>query len=415
MNATRGETLALPEAMIWWGRQELGVNVWEAALERTRHAYLLFDHVVVSFSGGKDSTATLNVALEVARELDRLPLRVVFFDEECISHLTEEYVRRVAQLDEIDLEWYCLPVEHRNACSAEEPFWWPWAPEARDLWVRDLPPEAITDLDGFPMEPPSARYSVPSAFEKLISPHAVYGNTCALMGIRADESMTRRRAVSNKRLDNYVIPTVTPNYSKVYPVYDWSAADVWTAPKQMGWDYNRSYDLLAMHGFSPSQQRIAPPFGEQPMGDLHQWSACFPELWARMVNRVPGAACGARYARTELYSYGEAPAKPPGMNWQDFVHRIVADQQDPAVRRAIAHKIRTMAKRHYGKTADPIAGQARHPYTGMSWEYLATIAARGDLKDRRMIMEVAGSKLLNDAGWAAYRADVARCIAQGEI
>ena len=83
----------MPEALVWWAREGMGVNVWEAALERTRHAFQLFDHLFVSFSGGKDSTCVLNVALTVARELDRLPLRVVFFDEECISYLTEEYVR----------------------------------------------------------------------------------------------------------------------------------------------------------------------------------------------------------------------------------------------------------------------------------------------------------------------------------
>jgi predicted phosphoadenosine phosphosulfate sulfurtransferase len=52
---------------------------------------------VVSFSGGKDSTAVLNTALVVAKELGRLPLDVVFFDEEAIHPPTIEYVERVRQ------------------------------------------------------------------------------------------------------------------------------------------------------------------------------------------------------------------------------------------------------------------------------------------------------------------------------
>ena len=33
-------------------------NVWDAALERIEHIFDEFDDVVVSFSGGKDSTVT---------------------------------------------------------------------------------------------------------------------------------------------------------------------------------------------------------------------------------------------------------------------------------------------------------------------------------------------------------------------
>lgn len=407
-------TPAVPEATGWWGRERTGQSVWEAALERTRYAYTRFDHVFVSFSGGKDSTAVLNVALHVAAELDRLPLRVVFFDEECISDLTIEYTRRVAELPDVELEWFCLPVKHRNACSMDEPHWWPWAPEARDRWVWPLPPEAITELDGFPIEPPDARLSIPDTMTHLVSPHARYGTSCALMGIRADESIIRRKAVSNKRPDNFVMPSDNPAYYKVYPVYDWTATDVWTAPATLGWDYNRSYDLLSMHGFSPSQQRIAPPFGEQPARDLDQWAACFPDLWSRMVYRVPGAACGARYSRTELFAYGDAPVKPGGMTWPTFVRTLVEDHTDPAVRRFVAHKCRRIIRNHYSKTTDPIPGKARHPYTGVSWEWVATIALRGDLKDRNEIMQ-AQPHLNTPAGWAAYREDVEASRANGDI
>ena len=119
-------------------------NVYDAAKERIRYLYQRFDHVVVSFSGGKDSTALLNVTIEVARELGRLPVRTVFFDEEAIHPPTIEYVERTRQRPEVEMEWYCLEFKHRNACSNEEPFWYCWDSEKQDLWVRPIPENVIT-------------------------------------------------------------------------------------------------------------------------------------------------------------------------------------------------------------------------------------------------------------------------------
>lgn len=43
-------------------------NVYEAGLERIRFIFDEFPEVIVSFSGGKDSTNVLNLALKVAKE-----------------------------------------------------------------------------------------------------------------------------------------------------------------------------------------------------------------------------------------------------------------------------------------------------------------------------------------------------------
>ena len=51
-------------------KEYLEKNVWEKALERIEYLYNSFDKVVVSFSGGKDSTAVLNATLEVAKKLN---------------------------------------------------------------------------------------------------------------------------------------------------------------------------------------------------------------------------------------------------------------------------------------------------------------------------------------------------------
>ena len=369
-------------------RHHLDTDVYTLALERTAYLMENFDRVIVAFSGGKDSTATINVALEVAHSDPRferhLPLRTVFCDEEAIPVETADYVRRMGQRDDVALEWYCLPVKHRNACSRKHPNWWPWAPESEHLWCRPMPDEGITSLPGFPLNPPSARWSWPDVNGLLADP--ADGNTAQLMGIRAAESLTRHRAVTLYKTDNFIIkytgPTSRHNIWKAYPVYDWTSKDVWTAPALKGWDYNHAYDRLEMAGVSIHQQRCSPAFGEEPIQKLQTFASCFPEVWEKMVDRVPGAAAAARYSRTELYSFGKQPEKPPGLPWPEFIAHYLG-KHEPATTAQIATRVHSIIRRHYRRITLPILPTAPCPETGVSWNFLLMIASRGDFKERK--------------------------------
>lgn len=354
-----------------------GRSVYDLALERIRHAYDIFDHIAVSFSGGKDSTVVLNLAAQVAAERGRLPLDVFHWDEEAIQPETVDYVDRVRQRPDVALRWFCLPVTHRNACSMTSPFWWPWDPEQRDRWVRPLPPHGITQLAGF------ARQKIPDANSVVFPPD---GRTVGLlMGIRADESLMRYRGVSTRRVDNYIIQDHAARWcSLVKPIYDWRTVDVWTAPHRLGWDYNRAYDLMALAGISPHQQRVAPPYGEQPMKGLWMYQQCWPDLWDGMVQRVPGAATALRYAHTDLYGAGglKTGLRPPaGMTWPQAV-RYYVDRHPESVRAWVAKRLQSWMRRHRRLTTRPIPETEADPRSGVSWALLLYVAMRGDLKTR---------------------------------
>lgn len=367
-------------------------NVYDLALERTAELMDRFDHVAVAFSGGKDSTAVLNIALDVLANDAKLrarhaPLRVIHYDEEAIPIETEEYVRRVSQRDDVRLEWLCLPIKHRNACSRSSPWWWPWAPEARDRWVRPLPPEAITEWPGFPTNPPGARLSAPD-LHGLLMPGNL-GNTVMLMGIRAQESITRQRMLINARSRelNYLVQWTEAsakrgNCWKGYPIYDWLHQDVWLAPARMGWDYNLAYDRLEMAGVTIGLQRCSPAFGEEPLQKLWTYASCFPEVWDLMVDRVPGVGAAARYALTELYAYRGRPEKPAGMQWPDFVRHYLAKFDDHH-KAQVATTLFEWIRLHYRETSQPLVEFAAHPQSGLSWDFVLMIAMRGDFKGRK--------------------------------
>lgn len=402
---------------------ELDKDVYTLALERAHAILDRFDRVAVMFSGGKDSTATLHVMLDAAashpRHARHLPMRAIFFDEEAIPQETADYVERVFARDDVAGEWYCLPVKHRNACSRRSPWWWPWAPEDRDKWCRPLPEQAITELDGFKVDPPEGRMSIPDANGLFFDP--ADGEACMVMGIRAQESLTRRRAVTRKKGDNYLTEyvgmTKRGNLWKGYPIYDWTTEDVWTAPATLGWDYNRAYDHLAMAGISPAMQRCSPAFGEEPLQKIHTYASCFPEVWDKMVDRVPGVGAAARYALTELYSYHGRPEKPAGMTWPEFIKHYLPKFQ-PKDQRFIAKRISSEIKLHYKATSDPIAADAPHPDTGISWDWLLMLAMRGDFKGRkqaggRIVTMNDGTRRALPKYWTRYAKSLQRSIDEG--
>jgi len=356
---------------------EIDTNVWDMAMQRINYIYDMFDEIVVSFSGGKDSTAVLNTALIVAEERGRLPLRVVFYDEEAIPFQTEEYVRRISKDPRINLEWYCLPLELRNACSRKFPKWYSWDIDDRDKWVRPLPPEGITShplIDGLPKDKRIG-------WAEFAPTLALGNNTAFLMGIRASESMTRRRAVTMKKIDNFIINYGT-GLAKCYPIYDWQTADVWTAPHRLGWDYNRAYDHMEMLGIGPDQQRCAPPFGEEPLGGLWVFAQAFPDIWDKMLDRAHGVAAAARYARTELYGFGGVPEKPIDITWPEYIEWLLL-KHPTEVRKSAASSVSHLIAMHYERVNTPIAEKTKHPLTGISWGRIASIAMRGDTKGRR--------------------------------
>ena len=90
--------------MIYYGEK----NVYVASLDRFRYIFSEFygkRPIIISVSGGKDSTVILHLAKEVMDEMgiDKIP--VLFFDQEAETPMTIEYIRYVMKLPWVEPYW----------------------------------------------------------------------------------------------------------------------------------------------------------------------------------------------------------------------------------------------------------------------------------------------------------------------
>ena len=169
-------------------------TVFEAALERTRWLFKEFPNVVVDISGGKDSTVVLNLALRVAEELGRLPLSVMFIDQEAEWQCVIDYVTTIMTDPRVKPYWLQIPIQLYNSTSQAEEWLWCWQ-EGAD-WIREKSPISIHEN----------RYGTTRfapLFSRFLDVEFPDAPACQIGGIRTEESPRRMMAVT------------------AYPTYKW--------------------------------------------------------------------------------------------------------------------------------------------------------------------------------------------------
>lgn len=322
----------------------LNIDVHEAALRRLRLVFEEFDRVCVSFSGGKDSTVLLHLTLQVAQEMNRLPVDVLFVDLEAQYQITIKHVAEMLSAPGVRPYWVCLPLNLRNAVSVFQPHWCCWDPNEKGLWIRSLPDYSgvISDPSTFPW----FRYRMEFEefiveFPKWISPNERYAS---LVGIRADESLNRFKAVARKyggpkkaayhsqggKIIQWgtILSPKHQNIASFYPIYDWRVDDIWTYIGRNGLTYNRLYDLMYLSGISLSEMRICQPYGDDQRKGLNLWHKMEPETWSKVLNRVAGCNYGARYAGQKLLGYHRGLDLPKGHTWKSYTFLLLSTIPD---------------------------------------------------------------------------------------
>lgn len=289
-----------------------GQNVYDAALDRIRWLFDEFEDIYVDFSGGKDSTVVFYLCLQVAQEKGRLPLRVLFVDQEAEWMAVIDYIRTVMHRPDVAPYWLQVPIRLSSAASQKQKWLDCWAADKEDQWIRPKEPDSIH-------ENVFGTISFIKMFSRFLEYYHPDSKACQFGGIRTQESPSRYLGLTTYptyhgrtwgKADNKDLCHVT-----MYPIYDWGYTDVWKAIHDNGWPYCSIYDAMYQYGLPLMKMRVSAIHHETAVNTLMYVHELEAETWERVQARLMGVN-----AAKQLQSQFLAPKELPWMfsDWKEY-------------------------------------------------------------------------------------------------
>lgn len=283
------------------------IDVLQASRERISFIFDEFEEINVSISGGKDSTVMYMLCLQEAEKRNRR-INVFFLDQEAEYEATIEIIRQQMKHPLVNTLWYQIPIYMTNATSYNDYFLYAWG--EGEKWMRDKEKNSIHTIDE---TYPKRFYEFFPYIEKK-KPSIAY-----LVGLRAEESITRYRAViKNPGYKGLNWSTTTETgANRFYPIYDWTWNSIWRFIFDYNVPYNKMYDLMYWSNYSVYKMRVSNLIHEKSYKCLIDLPKFEPETYDRLCKRISGIATASRYASEKLiFSNKKLPAHYK--TWKDF-------------------------------------------------------------------------------------------------
>lgn len=304
-------------------------NVYSASLRRIEYIFDNFEQVVVGFSGGKDSTVVLQLALQVAEKKNRLPLEVFFIDQEGEWDCTIDYVRQIMYDPRVKPAWLQVPMVLFNATATNGHDQWLHCWYPGEKWLRDKDPISIKE-NTYGTE----RFH--ELFSAYIDKTYPDKSVAYLAGVRCEESPKRKinitGAQKGKPLYKWIfwgkVSNAALHHYTFYPIYDWDFRDVWKAIHDNGWPYCKLYDYQFQHGVKVRDMRVSNVHHETAIQNLWYMQEVEPDLWNRLTERLDGINTSA-VLNKELFEIKELPYM--FKDWEEYrdylLENLITDEE----------------------------------------------------------------------------------------
>lgn len=242
------------------------------------------DDIIISMSGGKDSTVLFNIALMVAKEKNRLPLKVFWLDQEAEWQHTVDYMDKIMRMPEVSPYWFQIPFDFTNSLSPQSNFVRVWDETQESKWIHQKADISIK-------ENPS-QYNRFHDLVTYLPEYCTESNNCAvLVGMRISENLGRRNAILNNNAFFNGETWCRKKNSKVqvfWPVYDFLDDDIWTAIAKNHWNYNKVYDLMYRWGVIKHKMRVSALIHETAWHSIEQLQEFEPQTYNKFCARING-------------------------------------------------------------------------------------------------------------------------------
>ena len=308
-------------------------SVVEAAQKRISYIFDEFENIIVSISGGKDSTVLCWMTLQEARRRNR-KIGIFFLDEEVVYQSTIDQVTWLMNLypENTIRMWLQFPFNLTNATSFAEGQLICWEEGKHKLWMRSKVPYAIQHKP-WPTEEETVRNKEKGFgfYDVIDNWQARRDHTAFLVGLRATESMNRFRAVAKN-----------PGYKDVYwctrcggegsasfyPLYDWNFSDIWKFIYEKNIRYSRIYDYQYKKGMSIREIRVSSLIHEKSFKALVDLPEFEPKTYDKLLKRVKGIQVGNLYGKDDrLLRCRKLPKNfKTWMEYRDFLLETYPDQ-----------------------------------------------------------------------------------------
>jgi len=347
-------------------KRVIGLNVLEAATDRLRSLYAEDHRLIISFSAGKDSGVTLELAILAAEAEGRLPVEVIMRYEEIMFPGTFEYAERMYHRRETEFHWVICHQPIINVFAREIPYWWVFDPFLQpEEWVRQ-PPSFAEVLDTQNIQ----KMTIPERF-----PPGEGKRLLAVLGLRASESRGRNMGIHNMK--TFITKPNRYGVSNAWPIYDFRDPDIWKAINDHGWDYNQAYDTLYRLGLPKHRLRIAPPtLTSAGLPALKLSMSAWPQWFDKVATRLPGVRTAALFGKRAV-----EPLRRIGEDWSDTFQRECIDEAPTWIAKR-ARKwsafVQSFHARHSTQHFPQIKPCGRCKPAGGSWKALCMALYMGD-------------------------------------
>jgi predicted phosphoadenosine phosphosulfate sulfurtransferase len=309
-------------------------NVLQAARRRVAFVFDHFENIIVSVSGGKDSTVLAHLALVEANKRGRR-IGLFFLDEEVVYQSTIEQIEYMMGLYPENTNRLWLQIEFRltNATSVEEGQLVCWEAGRHKDWMRPKKAWSIQHRM-WAAEDQTVRdknkgfgfYDVIENFERC------YTNTAFLVGLRAaGESPNRWRAVVKNPVtiaeQNVYWGTAKGKNVTLYPIFDMNFHDVWKYIHDEKLKYSKIYDYQFKKGFGINEMRVSSLIHERSFKSLCELPEFEPKTYSKLCKRLKGIQFAQETAKdSRMFAARKLPKNfQSWMTYRDFLLQTYSD------------------------------------------------------------------------------------------